>query len=60
MSTTLKDAVNSIKTLSSAIKLKKKTSDELLGKYEGIISKEKTSTEFLRDLRSTLFGKIKE
>ncbi len=58
--TTLKDAINSIKTLSSITKLKKKISDELLGKYEGIIPKGKTSTEFIRDIRGTLFGKVKE
>lgn len=57
--TTLKDAINSIKAFSSITKLKKKTSDELLGKYEGIIPKGKTSTEFLRELRGTLFSKIK-
>ncbi|MEK6651988.1 MAG: hypothetical protein AABY50_03560 [Nitrospirota bacterium] len=60
MSTTLKDAINSIKTLSSVTKTNKKTSDELLGKYEGIIPKGKTSTEFIRDIRGDLFGKIKE
>ncbi len=60
MPTTLKDAINSIKTLSSITKLKKKISDELLGKYEGIIPKGKTSTEFIRDIRGTLFGKVKE
>ncbi len=60
MPTTLRDAINSIKALSSTAKLKKKASDELLGKYEGIIPKGKTSTEFLRDLRKTLFNKIKE
>ena len=60
MPTTLKDAINSIKAVSGTAKLKKKTSDALLGKYEGIIPKEKTSTEFLRDIRKTLFNKIKE
>ena len=60
MPTPLKDAINSIKTLSSITKLKKKISDELLGKYEGIIPKGKTSTEFIRDIRGTLFGKVKE
>jgi hypothetical protein len=58
--TTLKDAINSIKVLSSIAKPKKKTSDELLGKYKGIIPTGKTSTEFIRDLRKTLFEKVKE
>ncbi len=60
MSTTLKDAINSIKPLSSAAKPRRKTSEALLGKYESIIPKGKTSTEFIRDVRSSLYGKIKE
>jgi hypothetical protein len=58
--TTLKEAINSIKAISGITKLRKKPSAELLGKYKGIIPKGKTSTEFIRDLRSTLFDKVKE
>jgi len=60
MSTTLKDAINSIKPLSITSKPRRKTSDALLGKYENIIPKGKTSTEFIRDIRGSLYGKIKE
>lgn len=60
MSTTLKDAINSIKSLSIPSKPKKKISDELLGKYEGIIPPGKSSTESIKDLRKTMYGKIRE
>lgn len=59
MSTTLKDAVNSIKSLSVPSEPSKKVSEELLGKYEGIIPPEKSSTEFIKDLRKTMYGKVK-
>jgi hypothetical protein len=58
--TTLKEAINSIKALSGITKLRKKPSNKLLGKYKRIIPKGRTSTEFIRDLRSTLFNKVKE
>ncbi|MBI4706966.1 MAG: hypothetical protein HY761_03460 [Candidatus Omnitrophica bacterium] len=60
MSTTLKDAVSSIKSLSVPSEPLKKVSEELLGKYEGIIPPEKSSTEFIKDLRKTMYGKVKE
>jgi len=60
MPSTLKEAVNSLKILKKPAKLKGKVSDELLGKYSGIIPKGKTSTEFIRELRSSSFGKMKK
>lgn len=60
MPSTLKEAVNSLKILKKPAKLKGKVSDELLGKYSGIIPKGKPSTEFIRELRITAFGKIKK
>jgi len=60
MPSTLKEAVNSLKILKKSPKLKGKVSEELLGKYSGIIPKGKTSTEFIRELRSTAFGKMKK
>jgi hypothetical protein len=60
MPSTLKDAIKSIKSLSVPSKSEKKISDELLGKYEGIIPPKKTSTEFIKELRKTMYGKVKE
>ena len=60
MPSTLKDAINSIKSLSVPSKSEKKISEELLGKYEGIIPLEKTSTEFIKELRKTMYGKVEE
>ena len=60
MPSTLKDAIKSIKSLSAPSKSEKKICDELLGKYEGIIPPEKTSTEFIKEFRKTMYGKVKE
>lgn len=60
MSSTLKEALNSLKTLQKSAKIKGKVSDGLLGKYSGVIPKGKTSTEFIRELRSSAFGKSKK
>lgn len=58
MSSTLKDVINAIKDVEEARpKIKRKLADELLGKYKGIIPKGKTSTEFIRKLRNSLYGK---
>lgn len=58
MSSTLKDAINSLKTLKKP-KAKGKVSKELLGRYADIIPKGKTSTEFVRELRSLRY-KVKK
>lgn len=55
MSSTLKEAINSLKTLQKPSKPKGKVSDELLGKYTGVIPKGKTSTKFIRELRATRY-----
>lgn len=57
--TTLKDAIEAIKSIKISPSKKTKIADELLGKYKGIIPKGKTSTEFIKELRNTLYGKIK-
>jgi hypothetical protein len=60
MSAILKDAIESLKILQSKSKFKnKKIADELLGKYRGIIPKGKNSTQFIKNLRKGLHGKIK-
>jgi len=60
MPATLKDALNSLKSLKISATKQQNISDDLLGKYEGIIPTGKTSTEFLKDLRKTSYGKIGE
>lgn len=59
MPSTLKEAIDSLRALQRQPDMAKKVSDELLGKYKGIIPIEKTSTEFIRELRESLFGKLK-
>ena len=59
MPSTLKEAIKSIKSLSVPSKSEKKISDELLGKYEGIIPPEKTLTDFIKELRKTMYGKVR-
>ncbi len=58
--TTLKEAIKAIRAI-EVIPTKKtiKIADELLGRYKGIIPKNKTSSEFIRELRNSLYGKIK-
>ena len=58
MPATLRDAISSLKFLTKSVESSTNMSDELLGKYEGIIPGGKTSTEFIKDLRKTMFGKI--
>ncbi|MBU0897037.1 MAG: hypothetical protein KKB76_05405 [Candidatus Omnitrophica bacterium] len=56
--TTLKEAIEVIRSIEiEKSNLKTDIADELLGKYKGIIPKEKTSTEFIKELRGTLYGK---
>lgn len=59
MSSTLKEAISSLKTLQKRPRPKERVSDKLLGKYAGIVPRGKTSTEFIRELRSAAFGKMK-
>ncbi|MEE8329033.1 MAG: hypothetical protein V3R54_03790 [Thermodesulfovibrionia bacterium] len=60
MSSTLKEAISSLKILQKSSKLKGKVSDKLLGKYAGIIPQGKTSTEVIRELRGSIYGKVKK
>ena len=58
--TTLKEAIEAIKAIGNITSSKKlKVADELLGKYAGIIPKGKTSTQYIKELRNSLYGKIK-
>ena len=60
--TTLKEAIEAIKsirTISISNSKRLGIANELLGKYKGIIPRGKTSTEFIRSLRNSLYGKIK-
>ncbi|NOZ70043.1 MAG: hypothetical protein GXP46_12560 [Deferribacteres bacterium] len=59
MSSTLNEAIKSLKKIQKSSKSRRKVSNELLGKYAGIIPDGKTSTEFVRELRSTSYGKVK-
>jgi hypothetical protein len=59
MPSTLKEAIDSLRALQRQPEMARKVSDELLGKYKGIIPTGKTSTEFIRELRGSLFGKVK-
>jgi hypothetical protein len=60
MPSTLKEALNSLKVLQKPSKFKGKVSDDLLGKYSGILPRGKTSSEFIRQMRGSAFGKIKK
>lgn len=58
--TTLKEAIEAIRSIKTiSISKRLGIANELLGKYKGIIPRGKTSTEFIRSLRNSLYGKIK-
>lgn len=59
MPSTLKEAIDSLKPLQRQTETMKKVSEELLGKYKGIIPDKKTSTEFIKELRGSSSGKVK-
>lgn len=56
--TTLKDALEAIKSIKITVQKKANLADELLGRYKGITPKDKTSTQFIREMRDNLYGKI--
>ncbi len=59
MPTTLQQAIASIKKSQKPVKRGKKSiANELLGKYKGIVLFEKASTEIIKELRSSLYGKV--
>ena len=61
MSTTLKKAIDFAKQFSPLEKISRRSiSKELLGKYRDVIPSEITSTEFIKELRKTLCGKVKQ
>ena len=61
--TTLQEAMNVIKSLRARYKKsnKKKTkiADQLLGAFKGAIPEGKTSTQYIRELRDSSYGKFK-
>ena len=59
MLSTLKEAMMILKTKQPPQKRKKSVSDGMLGKYTGIMPKEKTSAEFVREERASAYGKVK-
>ncbi|HDK16962.1 MAG TPA: hypothetical protein ENG75_03350 [Nitrospirae bacterium] len=60
MPSTLNEAIKSLKKIQKSSKSRRKVSNDLLGKYAGIIPDGKTSTELVRELRSTSYGKAKK
>lgn len=60
MSSTLNAVINAVRSVEvSSSKKKTGIADALLGKYRGVIPGDKSSTEFIRELREGLYGKIK-
>ncbi len=61
MSLTLKDFIKAAETFGNKtdVKYSKNIAEELLGKYEGIVPEGKNSTQYIRELRGTGYGKIK-
>ncbi|QWR77517.1 hypothetical protein [Candidatus Magnetomonas plexicatena] len=59
MPSTLKEAIDSLRALQGQQETGRRTSEELLGKYKGIIPAGKTSNEFIKELRYSSFDKVK-
>jgi len=58
--TTIQEAIKVIRENKISIPKKKKgLARQLLGKFKGIIPKDKTSTEFIQEIRTSLYGKSK-
>ena len=57
--TTIRDAITAIESINISRKKSRKTAiaDKLLGKYKGIVPKNKSSTEYIRQLRTSLYDK---
>jgi isopenicillin N synthase-like dioxygenase len=56
--TTLKEAIKSLKIFERLGQTsRRRVSEELLGKYSGIIPKSKSSTKMIKDYRNKLYGK---
>ena len=58
--TTLKEAIKSLKIFESFRRTNRNRgiSEELLGKYSGIISKSRGSSQLIRGYRNKLYGKV--
>lgn len=58
---TLREAIKVIKCVRIGIGDSKRLNiaDELLGKYKNILPKGKTSTQFIKEMRNTFYGKVK-
>ncbi|MEA3368739.1 MAG: hypothetical protein U9Q24_00045 [Candidatus Ratteibacteria bacterium] len=57
---TLQQAIEALELIKIKPKPKKTNiADKLLGKFRGIIPEGKTSTHFIKELRGTLYGKVK-
>ncbi|MBI3254574.1 MAG: hypothetical protein HYZ55_01490 [Nitrosarchaeum sp.] len=55
---TLQEAIEAIEIRKTRPKFqKRRIADKLLGKFKGIIPRGKTSTQFIKELRSSLYGK---
>ena len=58
--TTIQEAIKVIQENRISVpKRKRGISRELLGKFKGIIPESKTSSEFIREIRNSLYGKVK-
>lgn len=56
---TLQAAIEAIQSLKLKSRAKNvRVSDKLLGKFKGIIPENKSSTQFIKDLRNTMYGKL--
>jgi len=56
---TLQEAIEAIKAVKICPKSRRKSiADSLLGRFKGIIPEGKTSTQFIKELRNSLYGKI--
>ena len=60
MLSTLKEAINSLKMLSTPSRTTGESiADALLGKYAGVLPQDKSSTEVIRELRSSRLDRKK-
>ena len=58
--TTLKEALESLKFIQKTqSKSKENIAEALLGKYRGVIPGGKTSTQWIKQTKNKLYGKIK-
>jgi hypothetical protein len=58
--TTLQEAIQAIEPLKVKIGSghHKNIADKLLGQYKGILPENKTSTQFIHEMRNSLYGKV--